>query len=135
MLTGEDSAQQLEDGIHLRRQSFPEKLLGGPIKAKDPINHSEASRVLWRPDGRGGWRVDSSGSDFVRYISTSTIHEIKKHQDFGPSHHLDCDALRQFVQPLHPGETTRETTLKIDVPVSQAFDRSSNRPPCVVWLR
>jgi len=39
---------------------------------------------------------------------------------FGPQYHVDCAALQRFAQPLRPGESTRELTLKIDVPVTPA---------------
>ncbi len=32
LLTGEDTGQQLEDGIHLRRRGFAEKIVGWPVR-------------------------------------------------------------------------------------------------------
>ena len=43
LLTGEDTAQQLDDGIHLRRRGFADKIVGWPVGEKDERGYSEAS--------------------------------------------------------------------------------------------
>jgi len=125
LITGNDTAQLLEDGIHLRRQGFPEKILGGAPSLTDNAIHSEMGRVLWRPNGRGSWSLDDNGGSVVWHVSITTIDDLRKHQNFGPLFRLDCNALQQFTQPLHRGESTREITLKVDVPVSP----SERKPP------
>jgi hypothetical protein len=137
LITGNDTAQLLEDGIHLRRQGFPEQILGGKPRLEDFSIHSEMGVNLWRPNGRGGWSVDDNGSGTVWHVSITTIDDLRKHQNFGPLFRVDCDALRQFVQPLRPGESTREATFKVDVPVAPADRLRQGNPlyhPCQVNL-
>jgi len=137
LLTGEDTAQQLDDGIHLRRRGFVDKIVGWPVGEKDERGYSEASSVLWRPNGRGGWNVDDNGSNAIRWVSVTTLSEtekIRSPQVGGATekttvrYMVDCAALRQFARPLQPGETTREITLKVDVPVSPG----AGNPPCML---
>lgn len=118
LLTGNDTAQLLEDGIHLRRQGFPEQILGGHVGNDDRRLHGEMGTILWRRDAQGRWRVDGNTSGWIWRISVTSIDEIKKHENLGPAFRVDCAALRKFVQPLSPGESSREMTLRVDVPVS-----------------
>jgi len=137
LITGDDTAQLLEDGIHLRRKGFPEKIFGGRPNLDDFNIHSEKGVPLWRPNPRGGWYVDQNGSGVVWHASITTIDDLRKHQNFGPLFRADCNALRQFVQPLRRGESTREMTLKIDVPVAPADRLREGNPlyhPCQVNL-
>ena len=120
LLTGNNTATLLEDGIHLRRQGFPEQILGGHVKSDDRRLHGEMGTILWRRDAQGRWRVDKNTSGWIWQISVTSIDEIKKHENLGPAFRVDCAALRKFVQPLPPGESSREMTLKVDVPVSEA---------------
>ena len=121
LLTGNDTATQLEDGIHVRRQGFPEQILNGPAKSSDMLKiHSEMGTVLWRRDRNGAWRVEQDGKGVLWQVSVSEIHEIKKHEDIGVAFHVDCAALRRFGLPLKPGETTREMIAKVDVAATPA---------------
>ena len=127
LLTGNDTSTLLEDGIHLRRQGFPEQILGGHVRSDDRRLHGEMGTILWRRDAKGRWSVDASTSGSIRNISSTTIDEIKKHRNLGPAFRVDCDALRKFAQPLRPGESTREMTLRIDVPTTP-HERTKNGP-------
>ena len=120
LLTGNNTATLLEDGIHLRRQGFPEQVLGGHVKSDDRRLHGEMGTILWRRDAQGRWRVDKNTSGWIWQISVTSIDDIKKHENLGPAFRVDCAALRKFVQPLPPGESSREMTLKVDVPVSES---------------
>jgi hypothetical protein len=126
LLTGEDTAQLLEDGIHLRRRGLPEKILGSPVKEDDERCHSEMSSVLWRPNARGGWTIDANGSGLMWRVSRTTVDETIKNRSsevgqatYQTAHRyqLDCAALHQFAQPLRTGEGNREMIFKVDVPV------------------
>ena len=84
LLTGNDTAQLLEDGIHLRRQGFPEQILGGHVKYDDRRLHGEMGTILWKRDAAGRWRVDQNTSSWIWQISATTVDEIKKHENLGP---------------------------------------------------
>ena len=121
LLTGNDTATQLEDGIHVRRQGFPEQILGGHARSSDMLKlHSEMGAILWRRDRSGAWKVEQEGKSRLWQVSVSEIHEIKKHEDLGVAFHVDCAALRKFGRPLQPGETTREMIAKVDVAATPA---------------
>jgi hypothetical protein len=140
VLTGSDTAQLLEDGIHLRRHGHPEQILGGGTGQDDQRLYSEMGTILWRRDAEtGGWNLDENTAEWIRQISISHTDEIKKHENLGPLYVVDCDALRGFAQPLPPGTLSRELTLKIDVPVTRdpTNPPPTNpyyRPPCLVDL-
>ena len=114
LLTGNDTAQLLEDGIHLRRNGFPEEVISINQDSGDERLHSEMGVILWR----NGRTVEPGTKALIRQISLATIDEIRKHENRGPLYRVNCDALRKFVQPLSAGESSREMVLKIDVPVS-----------------
>jgi hypothetical protein len=117
LLTGNYTATLFEDGIHLQRHGFPDQILGGHVRSDDRRLHGEMGTILWRRDAQGRWRVDANTSSWIWQISITSIDEIRKHEDLGPAFRVDCAALRKFVQPLPPGESAREMTLKVDVPV------------------
>jgi len=119
LLTGNDTATQLPDGIHVRRQGLPEAVLGSHVKKDDLKIYSEMGTPLWRRDSNG-WTVQQAGKSQLWQVSVSEIHEIKKHEDRGPAFHVDCAALRKFGRPLQPGETSREMIATVDVPVTPA---------------
>lgn len=140
LLTGNDTAQLLEDGLHLRRQGMPEQILGGAVGKDDQRLYSETGTILWRRDARSGrWALDENTAEWIRKISISHTDEIKKHENLGPLYVVDCNALRRFAQPLPAGTFSRELTVKIDVPVTRdpTNPPPTNpyyRPPCQVNL-
>jgi hypothetical protein len=137
MLTGNDTATLFVDGIHVRRQGAPERILGTHVEKNNLHVHGEMGTVLWQPVGGGRWRLPHDAWGVVWQVSISTIDEIKKHENRGPLFRVDCDALRQFVQPFKNG-VSREMVLKVDVPVSAAERQKSHGPmsyACEVKLR
>jgi hypothetical protein len=115
LLTGDDTAQLLKDGIHVRRRGFPEQILGGRHAREELQIHSEMGTPLWRPNPQGGWWLDKSGSGVVYAVGSHATRTEKKHKTVF-LYHVDCDALHQFVQPLAPGESTRDMILKVNIP-------------------
>jgi hypothetical protein len=132
LLTGNDTAQLRPDGIHIRRQGFPEEIRGGQPANDNLQLYGEMGVNLWRRNPQGGWQLDQMGGNAVNSLSGNTTNTERKHKRV-PLFHVDCDALRKFVQPLAAGESTRDMILKVNVPTTPE-EQDWSQPICRVDL-